>query len=718
MPFVADEQAADSAAPRAVGGFVPDDPPPLTAPTEDPYQALAARVESVLSYRPSEARAKLQAQLNERLKLADEAGARLSNAERVAGVARPVLRGAVDLADGVLALPKLILSAPAAAINLTTGSKLPLPIASSVADINPGAREALAPKNATEHVTSAITQGLGGILSGAGVGGFLAGAGGAGNTLANVGRTLVANPGLQTAGAVTGALASEGAREAGLGEAGQAIAGLAGGIAPSLVTAGAQAGVRGAFRGGEKGRQTVARNIQTFERAGTTPTVGQATEGRVQQATETALSRAPGGAGKIIGKAENLAEDLAANIEAKATRLAGRTSAETTGRKISAAITGQGGFTEQFGSQKNSLYNVLDRLVPADSPATVTNTQSALKRLTQVDPGAPATTARLINPKIKQIADDIASDAATGAVPYSALKELRTRIGEQLDSGLVSDVPQKQWKALYGALSEDLRAAARAAGPAAERAFNRANNYTRSGYKRLEVLDDVVQKAGGPESVFKAATSGTAEGATKLRAVMQSLDDDGRRAVSATVLRRLGRSVNSQQDELGERFSTETFLTSWNKLSPEAKKTLFGRFGDQYSKDIDAISKVASNLRQGSKVYANPSGTGQATTQAATVAALVTAAISGDVGTIGAVGSTIAGSNMLARLMTNPKFVRWLAVSTRLPASAYTTQLNGLARMADRNKDPELFEAVELLKEQQNQVTKSADNEADSNDRQ
>jgi hypothetical protein len=631
--------------------------------------------------------------------------------DRIDKIGRPLVRGITETAEGVLALPKLIVDLPANASNALLGTKLPtLSSQPSLTDV-----AGVAPKTNEERLASGVARSIGGALTGIGAGESLAT--NAPGVILEVGKTLAANPVLQTVGAVTSPVAADVTRELGGGQTAQTAAALAGGVAPTLATAGAVAGVRGAFRGGETGRQTVARNVETFERAGTTPTVGQATEGRIQQATETALSRAPGGAGKIISKAEKLAEDLAANIEAKATRLAGRTSAETTGRKISAAITGQGGFTDQFASQKTSLYNVLDRLVPADSPATVTNTQSALKRLTQVDPGAPATTARLVNPKIKQIADDIASDAATGAVPYSALKELRTRIGEQLDSGLVSDVPQKQWKALYGALSEDLRAAARAAGPAAERAFNRANNYTRAGYKRLEVLDDVVQKAGGPESVFKAATSGTAEGATKLRAVMQSLDDDGRRAVSATVLRRLGRSINSQQDELGERFSTETFLTSWNKLSPEAKKTLFGRFGDQYSKDIDAISKVASNLRKGSKVYANPSGTGQATTQAATVAAVVTAAITGDVGTISAVGSTIAGSNMLARLMTNPKFVRWLAVSTRLPASAFTAQLNGLAQMAQRNKDPELFEAVELLKDQENQIAQTTNKQDETDDR-
>src|ERR1044071_162569 len=62
-------------------------------------------------------RSRLQQQLNERLAGADAAGKALKRTETVVGVARPLLRGAVDLADGALALPLLAASAPVAAYN-------------------------------------------------------------------------------------------------------------------------------------------------------------------------------------------------------------------------------------------------------------------------------------------------------------------------------------------------------------------------------------------------------------------------------------------------------------------------------------------------------------------------------------------------------------------------------------------------------------------------
>ena len=73
-------------------------------------------------------------------------------------------------------------------------------------------------------------------------------------------------------------------------------------------------------------------------------------------------------------------------------------------------------------------------------------------------------------------------------------------------------------------------------------------------------------------SCGRSATSGTREGATTLRAVLQSLPEDGQKQVAAAVIRRMGRANPSAQDDLGEAFSSERFLTMWNSMAPEAKR--------------------------------------------------------------------------------------------------------------------------------------------------
>jgi hypothetical protein len=193
-------------------------------------------------------RAALQAELDKRTAAADAAGKKLERTEAIAGAARPFLRGAVDLADGATALPRLLASLPIGALNLAAGTDYRLPISYSTADIaddlrsagrlgkpdsKPGARERLAPQNDSEQLASTVTQGLGGVLGGLGIGSALGAGAGAASTTANVGRALAANPGLQTAGAVTGGVASDLARRDGAGVAGQTVAGVIGSLLPS-----------------------------------------------------------------------------------------------------------------------------------------------------------------------------------------------------------------------------------------------------------------------------------------------------------------------------------------------------------------------------------------------------------------------------------------------------------------------------------------------------
>jgi len=181
---------------------------------------------------------------------------------------------------------------------------------------------------------------------------------------------------------------------------------------------------------------------------------------------------------------------------------------------------------------------------------------------------------------------------------------------------------------------------------------------------------------------------------------MQSVDDEGQRMITATVIRRLGRAKEGVQGALGDRFSSETFLTNWNGLSTEAKRTLFNRYGDRFRADMDQIAKFAANLRTGSQVFRNPSGTAQATTQAATVGALAISAMTGQWETAAVIGAGVVGANWTSHLMTSPRFVKWLAQSTKIPAGMYPSAVNNLAAQASESGDMDLARAAVLLQQQ------------------
>jgi len=288
-----------------------------------------------------------------------------------------------------------------------------------------------------------------------------------------------------------------------------------------------------------------------------------------------------------------------------------------------------------------------------------------------------------------------------GKLPFEAIKKLRTLVGNEIsDATLASDVPRSKWKALYAALSDDMGEAV--AGSAEGRAaWKRANNYTRAGLSRIQAIESVVDKNGGPEAIFRAATSNTRDGATTLRAVMQSLDKEGQKTVSATVLRRLGIANPSNQDDLGEQFSTSTFLTNWNKLSPEAKRTLFDRYGPKFRQDMDQIAKVAANLRAGSEVFRNLSGTSRQQALWSTTGGFALSVLTGQLQFAAGIAGGVTGANLTARLFTNPRFVRWLAQSTKHPRAMAPSMINTLAQEARKTGDEDLAEAAALLQQAQ-----------------
>lgn len=515
-----------------------------------------------------------------------------------------------------------------------------------------------------------------------------------------VGQTLAARPTMQLVAGGTAAGSVDAARDAGIGPGGQILAGLAGGLAP----AGLQAGVQRAVVGG--GRAQVAQAVDDFARLGTTPTVGQATGSRFWRGVETFLSRVPGGAGRMAQTAERQADEVGAQVQQIAGRLSPRGDAASAGRAIERGITGSGGFLDRTGRQAAQLYDEVDQFLPADTSVPLTNLRRVLAETTAPLPGAQRLSEAASSPAIRRMADDLNADLAANArmgmngMPYGSVKALRSRIGEMLDDAALNpDINTQQLRRVYGAFSDDMAQAAATAGPEAQRAMTRANNFFRARMARLENIERVVQANGGPERVFASAMSGSREGATTIGQVMRSLPPESQRIVASTVIRRMGTAVASQQDETGGVFSLGSFLTNWNRLHPSARSALFSRFAPEVGRDLDALGRVAANVRTGSQVFANPSGTAQAVNQAAAVVTAGGALAMGRLEVAGGVLGGMALTNSGARLMTSPTFVRWLARSRDMTPAAYQSSVQGLAAAGMRDDDPELVEFARRLNE-------------------
>lgn len=607
---------------------------------------------------------------------------------------------------GALSLPGVVSDAATGVVNTGLDAALGKDkgfrfrtVNSAVDNILTGAGVA-EPRNATERVVQDITGAMAGAGSTVAAGRVLQSAGAPISQKA--GEMLAAGPGLQTTGGALSAGASGVTRENDGGAVAQTVAGLAGAAAPGLLSAGVAEGTRRVLRGGEAGRQRVSDNIRLFnDAAGTTPSVGQAAEGRVPRALESVLAKTPGGAGVMSRSAQQKSDAIAASVTKLADELAPGGSAIKAGEAITSGVQG---FKDGFKAVQGRLYQTLDKHIKPDTPLDVANTRAALAKLNEGIPGAPNISEFFKNSKIKGIDAALVADLeqslavkaaprntlwnspgpniADGRLPYEAVKKLRTLVGNEIaDNSLLADVPRSKWTALYGALSDDLGVAAKKAGPQAEESFQWANQFTRTQLERLEQLSGIVGKD-APEKVFSAAMSGTAEGNTVLKRVVDAIPKENRKELASAVLRRMGRATNGNQNELGDAFSTETFLTNLNKLSPDSRATLFGRLGVPNTENkLLEFAKVASNVREGSKVFANPSGTQAAVSAQTAGLAALTGVLTGNLPVAAAAVGTPIAANYLAKKMTNPDAVRWLGRRTEVPVGAITAaELNALGR--------------------------------------
>lgn len=319
--------------------------------------------------------------------------------------------------------------------------------------------------------------------------------------------------------------------------------------------------------------------------------------------------------------------------------------------------------------------------------------------------------------EIEQTIGDLtaAAEAAGGRLPYEAVTKLRTLVGQELqDAGLMSNFPRSKFKALYAALSDDVEGAARDAGPEAYAAFKRANNYTRAGMRRVEEIESVIDRAGGAEKVFSGLMSTSKEGGSTIRAVLQSLPVESQKAVTAAAIKRLGMANAGAQDAAGEVFSARTFLTNWNNVSAEARRALFDRYGEGFSKQIDQLARVADNIDKGAGVFKNPPGTAKSAAALTYGASLVGSLFTGGTSLLLAAG---AGANLASRWLTNPRTVKMLANATTFPKSQIPAFINYVAQEGQKTGDPDIQALAEVLRQAEQEVPDAANDGGDAQNR-
>lgn len=523
--------------------------------------------------------------------------------------------------------------------------------------------------------------------------------------------------GIQALNSITGVILGKSVGDA---TGNQALA-IAASMSPTAAQNLAISGTKYAIRGGEAGRKEMEQRIQDLKAAGVNnPTMGLASGNSLIGGVENLLQSTPG-AVNVMRKAR---EDAVNGLQSKANTAAAMASPNRGTLESGVAIqSGIRDFKDQFKTTQTGLYDKLDKFIPGQTPVNVAGTKNTLAAINSDIPGAPELSKQFKNARITAIEDAIRSDTAgapstvmvysrppvgggglmnapveqpprlvtvpeypsRNTLPFEAVKKTRTLVGNEIaDNSLLANVPLSKWKPLYGALSEDMGNAARAAGPEATGAFNRANQYTRAGMGRLDRVAPFADKV-APEQAAQLLERTMGDNVSTLQAVKKTLPEGARGTVAGTIIEKLGTAKPGAQNDTGTAWSPETFLTNWNKMKPEARTELLSGFKNsaQVAADISAVAKATSMMRDNSKLWANPSGTGPNLAARGVLGAIGAGGLAAGAGLLNPVvplsaAGGLLGSYGLAKALTSGGNVNSAAQRTYIDPAMVNAQFGSL----------------------------------------
>lgn len=493
-------------------------------------------------------------------------------------------------------------------------------------------------------------------LTGQVAGAFLNPLGAAGNAIRG-GRVALTAGGAMREGAVFGGLYGFGSGEgnpverlpsAGIGAAvggagGAALGGAAEVIGPRIASRLAT--------GGNPRQLERAQLLGDFTDQGVTPLPANVGGPGVNRLT-SAAGQSPVSAGRVVEAFQRQGNEMQAAVGRAAESVGTPANTETAG----AIVRGAGErIIQRTRDTGNRLYERAARLAGDVRVRPQQALQVIDDELTRLNE-----TADINAPLIAELQRFRQSLAGNEGLSIDGIRTARTIAGRaSRTEALRATDAQRSLGMVMNAISADIEQGLVQAGRrGAAEAFRRADDMWR---QRVEYIDQTLEPLIGRnrsgESIIatlEGYTRDTGRGnAARLRQVLRALEPQELGDIQATLINRMGRATNGQQDATGEAFSASRFLTNWNSLSPQSRNLLFQ---GELRQNIDQIARVAGGMRDTGR-YANFSNTG------GVVGWLLNlGAVGVDLGTAGALA---AGQYLNGRLMTSPGFTRWLARAPR-----------------------------------------------------
>lgn len=419
--------------------------------------------------------------------------------------------------------------------------------------------------------------------------------------------------------------------------------------------------------------------IKAFEEAGVSPTLANVTQGQTTKTFQNLLGNFPGSRGEIEKATQRQVDQIAKQI-------AGITKSEGGTIQEAGKIIKEGAINAKQTLERKikSNYDQLDKFIPTEivggqarqSKIPTTNLREAFKDESVADSLVNNKQTSEVLKNYQRRLDSFGDEA--GNMPYSNIKSLRSTIGRKMQTALMDGDETSSLKKLYGALSEDMKAAViDKGGEKGLQAFNKANNAFGRYQDALESKINPLIKAKTPSKVYNLVLSGTKQGGTDARRIMKVLDPQQGDFVRGTIAREMGLANEGLQDAKRGVFSPNKFLTEYNKMQKiGTEKDLFTTAQNESLKNLNkAIESIkeTSKARQSSNnlPYLTWLGLLSGTSFSHPAAAL----------------GSVVGAKITAKMMMNPGVVNWLAKAPKIKPSQIPAHLNQLSTIAAANPD-------------------------------
>jgi hypothetical protein len=410
---------------------------------------------------------------------------------------------------------------------------------------------------------------------------------------------------------------------------------------------------------------------------------------------EKALKGSPFSGDVIQKQAERVLEEITRAADSTVAKFGTPVSKAETGSVIRTAASNAAG---RFKETQNAVYEKAFDLIGKDAPVALDAVRALRETLETQLSEAPGSLKKSLGQAINAL-KNLELEEPT----FATFRQIRTDIGNDLADPLSSGFTGSQnvaMRRVYGALTEDMSAVAKLAGPEARKALGVADRYTRAWMNTAGVTLNKIGKFDTDERAYRYAMSRLGDGGTNLQRLRNQFEPEEWDTVAASVLEKIGLARPNAQDATGEVFSVNTFITNWSpdRMSAEAKNALFG--GKRYAEmreGLDTLVEVASSLK-GVEKLANTSNTTPVLIAYLTLTSAGTglAQMSAGQGT-GALSAVLTAgllSRFSAKLITSPKFINWLTTPVTNPngIGAHFGRLTAIA-----SEDPALKEPIEAF---------------------